>query len=260
MAVFARRLTYERVPAVLMAAVDITERKRAEARITFMAHHDALTELPNRVLLRERMEEMLSRLRRNGAGLAVLCIDIDNFKTVNDTLGHPVGDLLLQARRRTRCAMHCATRILVARLGGDEFAILQTDIAQSSEVASLAAPRPRPCSPSPSTSTANRSCVGASIGIAHRAGRRRRRPTSCSRTPTWRSTAPRSDGKGTFRFFEAEMDARGREPAPTRARPARGARTRASCEVHYQPLVRLADRRGHRLRSAAALAPSASAA
>jgi len=72
-------------------------RKAAEARIAYMAHHDALTDLPNRVLFHERLNELLARVQRHGESLAVHCLDLDHFKGVNDTLGHPIGDELLQA-------------------------------------------------------------------------------------------------------------------------------------------------------------------
>jgi predicted signal transduction protein with EAL and GGDEF domain len=85
-AIYSQLLTYDGRPAALIAAVDITERKRAEARIAHMAHHDALTSLPNRVLLRRRLEEMLGRVGRMDGQFTVLCIDLDNFKSVNDTL------------------------------------------------------------------------------------------------------------------------------------------------------------------------------
>ncbi|MES1155024.1 MAG: diguanylate cyclase, partial [Pseudorhodoplanes sp.] len=136
-AIFSRRLTHNECPAVLVAAMDITERKRAEARVAFMAHHDALTALPNRVLLRLRMEEMLTRMQRNGGGVAVLCIDLDGFKSVNDALGHSFGDLLLQtvANRLQGVARE---NDCVARLGGDEFAILQTEVTQPEQVSAFA--------------------------------------------------------------------------------------------------------------------------
>ena len=115
-AIFFSQLTYEGQRAALIAAVDITERKRAEAHVAYMAHHDALTALPNRILLRLRMEEMIAGMRRSGPGFAVLCIDLDNFKWVNDTLGHPLGDRAAAerrgaaARRASRAGHHCPAR------------------------------------------------------------------------------------------------------------------------------------------------------
>src|SRR5262249_53957842 len=112
---------------------DITERQRAEERIAHMARHDSLTDLPNRVLLRERLEHELKRVNR-GECLAVLCLDLDHFKSVNDTLGHPIGDTLLKAvadRLRT-CVRETDT---IARLGGDEFAIIMTSIEEAPDAA-----------------------------------------------------------------------------------------------------------------------------
>ena len=235
-AVFARRLTYERQPAVLMAVVDITERKRAEARITFMAHHDALTELPNRLLLHERMDEMLSQLKRHGRRLAVHCIDIDNFKMVNDTLGHPVGDRLLQAvAGRLRDALRHED--LVARLGGDEFAILQTDIAEPSEVASLAA-RLLAVLGEPFDLDGNIVTTGASIGVAIAPGDGQEADHLLKNADMALYRA-KGDGKGTFRFFEPEMDARARARRQLELDLRVALRT-GTLQVHYQPLVKLA--------------------
>ena len=101
-----------------------------------MAHHDALTNLANRVLLRERLEDTLER-RSQDDEVAVLCMDLDRFKEVNDTLGHPMGDALLQAvaARLRNCVRDLD---VVARLGGDEFAILQTDAVQPAGATALA--------------------------------------------------------------------------------------------------------------------------
>ena len=104
--------------------LDATARHRAEAKVAHMAHHDALTELPNRLRFREQLQHELGRLR-DGASIAVLCLDLDLFKGVNDTLGHPVGDQLLRIVARV-CSDAVRDSDMVARLGGDEFAIIQT--------------------------------------------------------------------------------------------------------------------------------------
>lgn len=103
---------------------DVTERRKAEARVAHMAQHDALTDLSNRVLFREKLSGGLAEIAAHGGWMAVLCLDLDNFKTVNDRLGHAVGDKLLRwvAARLRECAGENDT---VARLGGDEFAVLQ---------------------------------------------------------------------------------------------------------------------------------------
>ena len=115
---------------------DITERQRAEERIVHMARHDALTDLPNRTMLRERLDYELKRVKR-GECLAVLCLDLDHFKSVNDTLGHPVGDELLKvvAERLRRCTRGPDT---IARLGGDEFAIIMTSMNDPNDAVELA--------------------------------------------------------------------------------------------------------------------------
>ena len=116
---------------------DITERRRADERITHMAHHDALTDLANRVLFRERLDRALMRDRRDNKGVAVLALDLDRFKEVNDTLGHPIGDALLKGvtQRLRSCVRETDT---IARLGGDEFAVVQSVVNEATEIAALA--------------------------------------------------------------------------------------------------------------------------
>ena len=122
---------------VLGIAEDVTEQRASEARIAFMAHHDALTELPNRYLFRDRLESALTRLQGTSELLAVLLVDLDGFKSVNDSWGHAAGDALLQAvaERMLACLRRTDT---VARLGGDEFAILLAPLNQIGEAAWLA--------------------------------------------------------------------------------------------------------------------------
>jgi diguanylate cyclase (GGDEF)-like protein/PAS domain S-box-containing protein len=234
-AVFASLLTYEGRAAALIAAIDITERKRAEARVAFMAHHDALTALPNRVLLRLRMEEMLGRLPRDGRQVAALCIDLDNFKSVNDTLGHSLGDMLLQhVADRLRGAVQ--DQDTVARLGGDEFAILQADVAQPEEASALAA-RLLEVVSEPYHLDGHLVALGASIGIAL-APHDGADPDRLLKNADMALYRAKADGKNAFRFFEAEMDAR----VQARRRlelDLRTALTAGTLEVHYQPLIDL---------------------
>jgi diguanylate cyclase (GGDEF)-like protein len=102
---------------------DVTEQQRTEGRIRFMAHHDTLTQLPNRVLFHNSIDDVLCHLTKDDRRLALLYLDLDKFKYVNDTLGHPAGDALLEAaaRRLQACVRESD---IVVRLGGDEFAIL----------------------------------------------------------------------------------------------------------------------------------------
>jgi diguanylate cyclase (GGDEF)-like protein/PAS domain S-box-containing protein len=235
-AIFSRQLTYENQAAALIAAIDITERKRAEARVAFMAHHDALTSLPNRLLLRLRMEELLTRMRRSGHHVATFCLDLDNFKTVNDTLGHPFGDRLLQCvAERLQSAL--GEQGAVARLGGDEFAILQADVREPEEVSALAE-RLLAILSEPYELEGHVVSVSASIGIALAPGdgEDADRLLKNADMALYRAKA---DGKGLFRFFETEMDAR----VQSRRRLEVGLRTALqteSLELHYQPLVDLA--------------------
>ena len=117
---------------------DITAHKEAQARIEFMALHDALTRLPNRLYLKERLGSLLAQARRNRRSLAVLFIDLDNFKTVNDSLGHHVGDLLLvEVADRLSAAVRQAD--IVARLGGDEFVVVLAEVASPEDASRVAA-------------------------------------------------------------------------------------------------------------------------
>ena len=116
---------------------DITEQKQVEEKIRHMAHHDALTGLPNRVLLHDRVSQAIAQAQRNREVLAMLFIDLDRFKTVNDSLGHHVGDLLLKTvgQRLETCTRGSDT---IARIGGDEFVVLLGDLDQPEDARHVA--------------------------------------------------------------------------------------------------------------------------
>ena len=179
---------------VVVTYEDITERSLAEGKIFHMARHDALTELPNRRLFHEELEHALQHADA-GESVAVLYLDIDNFKNVNDTLGHPVGDeLLRQIAGRLRVAVRAADT--VARLGGDEFAIIQTRLAQPLNATDLAV-RIVELIGEPDLIDGHQIVVGRASGSRCRPVTATR-PIGFSRTQTWRSIARRRrDGEPT---------------------------------------------------------------
>ncbi len=133
----AELITVDNEPCVLGFMQDITERKRSEARIEFLAHHDPLTQLPNRVLFRDRFALATAWSERKGSRVAMLFVDLDQFKAVNDSLGHPVGDMMLQevAQRLRACVRDTDT---ISRLGGDEFLMALTDVQELDAVHRIA--------------------------------------------------------------------------------------------------------------------------
>jgi diguanylate cyclase (GGDEF)-like protein len=217
---------------------DITERRRAEKQIAHMARHDALTDLPNRVLLRDQLADALAELPRDGR-LAVLYLDLDHFKGVNDTLGHQIGDELLKtvAARLRACVGEADT---VARVGGDEFAIIHTGIEQPNEAAMLAR---RICEAvrEPCDLHGHAAIVDTSIGIALAPGDGTD-PTELLKNADMALYRAKADGRGTYRFFEPGMDAR-MKSRRTLELALRMALANGEFELHYQPLVSLDDRR-----------------
>jgi diguanylate cyclase (GGDEF)-like protein/PAS domain S-box-containing protein len=215
---------------------DITEWERAQEQIFHMARHDALTNLPNRTLFRERLERAL-HLAKRGDQLAVLCLDLDHFKKINDTLGHPVGDALLKevASRFRECVGPDDT---VARLGGDEFAIVQfCNNGEPSGVASLAG-RVVEILGEPYEIEGHHLVIGVSIGISL-APDDGNNPDELLKNADLALHRAKADGRGTYRFFEAGMDARAQARRLLEL-DLRLALQREEFEVYYQPIRDLA--------------------
>jgi diguanylate cyclase (GGDEF)-like protein len=211
---------------------DITERRRAEAKIAYMAQHDALTELPNRLRLYEQLGQTLLRSKR-GEHVAVFCLDLDRFKDVNDAHGHPVGDLLLKsvADRLRQCIRDTD---VVARLGGDEFAIMQAGASQPTEATSLAS-RLIEAIGAPYALGSHQVTVEVSIGIALAPGDGLEAEQLLKNADLALYRA-KSDGRGLYRFFEPEMDAR-MQARRTLEMDLRKAIANGEFELFYQPLV-----------------------
>jgi diguanylate cyclase (GGDEF)-like protein/PAS domain S-box-containing protein len=231
---YGRRITFANQHAVLVAVVDVTERKQAEARIAHMAHHDALTDLPNRILFHERLNELLKRVRP-GESLAVHCLDLDHFKSVNDALGHPIGDELLKsvAGRLADCLREGD---MVARLGGDEFAILQFPIRDPNE-ASVLANKLIDVASKPYQVQSHEFVVGASIGIALAPGDGEASDVLL-RNADMALYRAKGEGRGTAHFFEPEMDRR-IQARRTLELDLRKALANSEFELFYQPLINL---------------------
>jgi diguanylate cyclase (GGDEF)-like protein/PAS domain S-box-containing protein len=238
-AIYARRLVYAGQSAVLLALIDITERTLAEARMVFMAQHDSLTGLPNRSLLRQRMDEMLPHARRSTDKVAVLILGLDNFKTVNDTLGHGAGDKLLRAvAKRLRSILR--DEDVIARLNSDEFAIVQNGMTRP-EDAGLLARRLLEAIADPFLLDGHSVVTAATIGIAMAPGDGEESDRLLKHATMALSRA-KSEARGTFAFFETEMDARAQKRRKIEL-DLRAAIQDGVLRPHYQPLIDLASGR-----------------
>jgi diguanylate cyclase (GGDEF)-like protein/PAS domain S-box-containing protein len=235
LAIYSRELTYAERPAVLLALMDITERKRAEARLAFMAQHDGLTGLPNRNLLRQQVDEMLLHTRRSTDKVALLMLGLDNFKAVNDTLGHAVGDKLLRGvGKRLRSTLR--EEDALARLNSDEFAIVQSGLTRP-EDAVLLAKRLLEAIADPYLLDGHSVVIGASIGIAMAPGDGDDSEKLLKSADMALSRA-KLDARGSFAFFEAALDAK----AQTRRKIEVELRDAIQNDVlrpYYQPLIDL---------------------
>ena len=211
---------------------DITERQKAEAHIVHLARHDYFTDLPNRVFFREELEKILRGIQ-DGQKFAILCLDLDRFKAVNDTMGHSIGDKLLIAV--TSRLFNCVKESdFVARLGGDEFAIIQTRLNRP-EDAGILASRVIERLSSSFEIEGHRVDIGASVGVAIAPidGTEADQLLKNADLAMYRA---KSEGRGSYCFFEPEMDAR------IQARRAlelelRSALAAGQLQLYYQPLV-----------------------
>jgi diguanylate cyclase (GGDEF)-like protein len=215
---------------------DITERARSDDRIAHLAHYDALTDLPNRGLFGEQLDRALKMVPR-GEQLAVLYIDIDEFKSVNDSLGHPVGDELLRAVADRLRGCLTATDF-VARLGGDEFAIIQTAVERPSNTTDLVA-RIYEAIRAPYECVGHLLTTDVSIGIAL-APKDGTELVELLKNADLALYAAKADGRRTYRFFNPGMDARVKALRILEL-DLRQAIADGGFELHYQPLVSLPD-------------------
>jgi len=219
---------------LIIAIEDVTDRKKSEQQIAFMAHHDALTGLANRVAVARKIEEAAARLRRFGEPFSVLLLDLDRFKFVNDTLGHPAGDALLREVASRLKAVLRETDVL-ARLGGDEFAIIQTGEVEQRQAAGRLADRITDIIAKPFDIDGTEAHIGASIGIALA-------PDHATDTDSLLKMADmalysaKSAGRNGYRFFGPEMSLAAGERRGLEA-DLRRAFAQNELELHYQPII-----------------------
>jgi diguanylate cyclase (GGDEF)-like protein/PAS domain S-box-containing protein len=218
---------------------DISERKAADERVRFLAQHDPLTSLPNRALIMDRLEHALASALRSGNRVALLFVDLDRFKTVNDSLGHHVGDRLLQhvAERLRECVRETDT---VARLGGDEFLVLLPEL-RTMQGASDVAEKVLRTLAAPATVEGHELTISPSIGISVY-------PTDGANGETLLKNADaamyhaKERGRNNFQFYTEDMNARALETL-TLEKSLRRALAGDELRLHYQPQVDLASGR-----------------
>jgi diguanylate cyclase (GGDEF)-like protein/PAS domain S-box-containing protein len=234
-AIYSRQLVHDGRPAMLLSLMDITERKQAEARLAFMAQHDSLTGLPNRAMLRQHLDDQLAFMRRSGQQIAVLRLDLDGFKSVNDALGHETGDSLLKGvAKRLRSSLRDVD--FLARLGADEFVVVHQGIARPEDAGQLAK-RLIEAIGEPYLIEGHTVVVTASVGIALAPGDGDE-AERLLKNADLALARPKADARGTFSFFEAAMDAK------AQARRRLEVDLRAAIEdcvlrPYYQPLIDL---------------------
>ena len=241
--VICRPISFADKPHKAIAIRDLRDRKKAERHIQFLAHHDALTGLANRNTFNKRLDELIeaqqARALRDGSCLAVLCLDLDRFKEVNDLFGHAAGDELLQTIAR------CATRTLregqlMARLGGDEFAIIAPGLSDPTQAGRIAEDLLGALRVENEAASSGAALISTSIGIAifptdaaDGASLMRHADTALYRA--------KAEGRGTYRFFESAMGEQVRDRRLIE-HDLRYAVSRGELSLVYQPQARTGDR------------------
>jgi diguanylate cyclase (GGDEF)-like protein len=219
---------------------DITDSRRGEERVAYMAHHDLLTGLANRTNFMEKLEEAGTRLRRGQETFTVFMLDLDRFKNVNDSLGHPAGDALLK-QTADRLKMALRETDVVARLGGDEFAIIQAGETDQRGAAIELAKRIIALITTPYDVNGNAVSIGTSIGIAM-ASAESVDPDTLMKQADLALYRAKSDGRNGYCFFDAQMtaDAEARRQLECDLREAI---SRGEIDVHYQPILHVKTRK-----------------
>ncbi len=226
----------ENEPLVLAFIQDVTERKEAEARIDFLAHHDPLTGLPNRVLFRDRFELAMAWSEHLGTKVALLYLDLDHFKTINDTLGHPVGDQMLQqVAQRLRASVRDADTI--SRQGGDEFFIALTGVKDMEAINRMATQVVQALA-EPFQIEGHELAASLSMGVAVWPDDGRDFDALLQRADTAMYQA-KAAGRNTWRFYTSTMNAEALEQLKLRT-ALHWALDQRQFVLHYQPQIDLA--------------------